>query len=139
MLMTGSAAYVYATAILTVNGTVVEKTPTHITFDGDNVIVHYGDNSTSSHDMSDIAFMFDNSTDLSELQAFTFNGAIAGGMLEVGGVNAGTTVNVYSVAGQLAASGVADTDGNASLDVSNLEAGVYVLQAGNNIVKFVKR
>lgn len=139
LLMAGGAATISATAILTVNGNVVEKVPTHITFEGDNVTVHYGDNTTSTHDMGDVSFTFDTATGLTDLNTFTFNGAILGGALEVSGLKGGTSVNVYSIAGHLAAAGAADTDGNASLDVSNLEAGVYVLQAGNNIVKFVKR
>ena len=139
LLMAGGAATVSAAAILTVNGTVVEKVPTHITFDGDNVVVHYGDNTSSTHDMGDVSFMFDSLTGLTDLKTFTFNGAINGGMLEVGGVNAGTTINVYSITGQLTATAVSDAEGNATLDVNDLAAGVYVLQAGNNIVKFVKR
>lgn len=58
--------------------------------------------------------------------------------VNVAGLAEGTTVNVYTVGGQLFSSSQADSDGRATIDMTRAAAGIYVVAAGNHSVKVVK-
>ena len=57
--------------------------------------------------------------------------------LVVRGMNGQQTVRVYSTSGQLLQSTIA-TDGEAVMSISGLVSGAYLLQAGAQVVKFIK-
>lgn len=59
-------------------------------------------------------------------------------MLYVDGINAGETIRIFSLDGQML---LASTAGNVtiSLSVESLSNGVYLLQIGTEIVKFIKQ
>ena len=59
-------------------------------------------------------------------------------VLTVSGIGAGETVRVFTTDGRLVMTAQADSDGNGMLQVSSLNEGVYLLQAGMQIVKFIK-
>ena len=44
---------------VTVNGSTVNKTVTQITFNADNVILHYSDNTSEEADMANVSIAFD--------------------------------------------------------------------------------
>lgn len=60
------------------------------------------------------------------------------GMLYVDGINAGETIRIFSLDGQMLLSSTAG-NGTISLSVESLSNGVYLLQIGTEIVKFIKQ
>jgi len=118
---------------LVVNGETVAKTVTKITFSGDNVVLHFADTSTQEADMSTVVLSFSETSAIKELTTYSLRGLV-GNSLNLSGLKAGTETAVYDAAGKLMLRSTAS-----KLDVSNLRAGIYVLKAGNQIVKFVKR
>ncbi len=137
-VMSFGSVYAETVQSLSINGQPVDKTVTKIHFEGDNVVLHFGDE-TESHDMNTVALSFVTMSGIDDAEMFTFNGYVDGSTAVVSGVGAGTQVTVYSIAGVAVAQAAADEDGVATVDVSSLEGGVYLLVAGKNVVKFVKR
>lgn len=62
----------------------------------------------------------------------------ASSTLDVSGCRAGSKILVTSLTGQVVMTAKA-ADGNATIDVSRLSAGCYILTVGNSSVKFIKR
>lgn len=60
------------------------------------------------------------------------------GMLYVDGINVGETIRIFSLDGQMLLSSTAG-NGTISLSVESLSNGVYLLQIGTEIVKFIKQ
>ena len=140
---------------LTINGETVEKAVVSITFDGDNVVLHFDDASEQSADMNTVTLNIDVSgTGISVLKGEVTD------RLSIEGLPEGTPVTIYDASGRLVLSslisppptggvrGGLDTGcppptggvrGGLSSLISHLPHGVYVLKAGNHIVKFVKR
>ena len=59
-------------------------------------------------------------------------------MLYVDGINSGETIRIFSLDGQMLLSSTAG-NGTISLSVASLTNGVYLLQIGTEIVKFIKQ
>ena len=139
-LVFASAAFsTYAAELtLTLNGQPVEKTVSQITFDGDNVVLHFlGGSETATHDMADVAFVLSASSGIQDLGTYTFNGKV-GDDIVISGVAAGTPVEVYDIAGRLhMTSSISSTEG-ATVNISSLAPGFYILRAGKSVVKFKK-
>lgn len=129
------AVSLFAAQVLTINGETVEKTVTGITFDGDNVVLHFGDE-TSTHDMEAVSLQFKKTDGIADIQAGFITGLV-GDKLLVEGVENGTVLEVYNVQGILCAAQKA-VGSSAEIDLSGFNAGVYILRAGNQLVKFVK-
>ena len=121
---------------LTINGQKVEKVVSQITFSGDNVVLHFN-GSEESYPMNDVQIDFSGASGINSVSTFTLNG-IVDGQLNIAGLAAGTSVAVYDVSGKKVAATRAQGEAT-QLDINNLNGGVYILKAGNQIVKFVKR
>lgn len=121
---------------LTINGQKVEKVVSQITFSGDNVVLHFN-GLEESYPMNDVQIDFSGASGINSVSTFTLNG-IVDGQLNIAGLAAGTSVAVYDVSGKKVAATRAQGDAT-QLDINNLNGGVYILKAGNQIVKFVKR
>lgn len=122
---------------LTVNGQKVEKVVSQLTFSGDNVILHFAD-SEESYALDDVVIDFLGGTNaIEKITAFKLNGLVDG-QLDVSGVPAGTTVSVFDVSGKKLSSVNSSSD-SVHIDLCGLNSGVYILKAGNQVVKFVKR
>lgn len=131
------AAVMDAGQNITINGETVEKEATELTFDGDNVVLHFSDGSSQSADMSTVSITFDSTTGIGDIKTFSLKGATEG-LLNINGLAPGSKVKVYDASGKMVASGNS-ADGSLRLDLSNMKGGVYILRTGNNVVKFVKR
>lgn len=59
-------------------------------------------------------------------------------ILYVDGINAGDTIRIFSLDGQMLLASTAG-NGTISLSVESLSNGVYILQIGTEIVKFIKQ
>lgn len=138
LAITSNATIATTGQTITINGQAIEKIASELTFDGDNVILHFLDGSSQSVDMESVSIAFDNtSTGIDQIHAFNLKG-ITDGNLSIAGLKPGQKVEVFDVSGKKVAETKASVD-NASVDISNMKAGVYVLRAGSNIVKFIKR
>ncbi len=121
---------------LTINGQKVEKVVSLLTFSGDKVVLHF-DGSEESYPMDEVQIDFTSATGVDNISTFKFNG-IVDGQLNIAGLEAGTTVAIYDISGKKLAQ--TKSQGEATqIRVENLNSGAYILKAGNQIVKFVKR
>lgn len=121
---------------LTINGQKVEKVVSQLTFSGDNVVLHFGD-TQESYALDDVTIDFSGTSGIGQVSTFRLGG-IVDGTLDIRGLAAGTPVAVYDLSGKKLCSTRAQAEVT-TLGVSQLNSGVYILRAGNNIVKFVKR
>lgn len=133
MMLLASPIKAATTQTITINGEVVSKVVTQITFDGDNVILTFADDSFTTEDMGNVTISFSSTTSIKDISAFQMN-KIVGDNLEIEGLAEGTEVSIYDISGkQIFATK------SSNINVSGLKSGVYVLKAGNQIVKFVKK
>lgn len=114
-----------------VNGETLQKTAVKLTFDGDNVVLHFADATTATFDMATVVLTFGESSAIHsvyELRQTIDN------KLSLGNLEPDTEVLVFNAAGKQIVRSTAS-----SLDVSALNSGIYVMKAGRQIVKFIKR
>lgn len=136
------AGYAAEVARVTVNGEPVSKTVTAISFNGDQLTLHFGDSDSMDSDMDKVslAFVDDATSSLGELagglSVFTYEG-IVGDVLTVSGLQPGSALRVLDLSGRTVFGPVA-TESRMEINVSDLSAGVYVLCAGKDVVKFTK-
>jgi hypothetical protein len=123
--------------VVVINGQEVQKVSTKITFSGDNATVSFSDGSSQTADMAQVVIYLNVTTDIRKVETFSFNGLI-GDVLTLSNVAEGTTVTIYDATGKVLQQ-VKATDTTLSLNTASLKNGVYVLKAGNQIVKFLKK
>ena len=134
LLMSVSFAKAESKQTLTINGQTVESVVTRITFEGDNVVLHFkgGDSQTADMDAVVLGFEYSPTTAISVLRGTVDN------YLNLAGLDEGTVVSIYDAQGKLITTTTA-REAKAVLSVSTLRSGVYVLKAGRQIVKFNKK
>ena len=122
---------------ITVNGQQIEKTATQLTFQGDNVVLHFDDGTDMSADMALVDIVFDTATGIGGVESYLLK-ATLGGKLIVNGLTAGETVSIYDAQGRLMRQTRA-AQSTLNEDISNLPGGMYLLKVGKKAIKFVKR
>lgn len=137
VVLSASAGTLASTQTITINGETVDKVAAQLTFDGDNVILHFTDGTTQSADMDEVAITFETATSISNISVFNLKNSTDGN-LDVTGIKAGQKIEIYDITGKKVMQGVA-TEQSTHIDLAGVKSGVYILRAGNNIVKFVKR
>lgn len=138
LTVSSQAAIASDTQTITINGRTVEKTAVELAFDGDNVVLHFSDGTEQAADMESVAIAFDNATTgIDQVKAFNLAGTTDGN-IHLSGVQCGERIEVFDVSGKKVAQTKASSD-SASLDITNMKSGVYVLRTGNTVIKFVKR
>lgn len=137
LFLTVGTAFADNSQVVIINGQEVEKFATKITFSGDNAIVTFSDGTTDTADMSNVVIYLNVSTDISKVQTFNYNGII-GDDIRLSNIAEETTVTIYDATGKVLQQ-VKATDTTLSLNTASLKNGVYVLKAGNQIVKFLKK
>lgn len=134
MLMFVSPAKAGTTQILIINGEVVEKVVTKITFEGDLAVLTFADETFISEDMGNVVMQFTASpTSIKNVEAFQLNKAV-GDNLEINGLVEGTQVQVFDATGKQVI-----VTNDTTINVSSLKPGMYILKAGNQIIKFAKK
>ena len=91
-------------------GQVIDKTVTEITFDGDNVVLHYADNTSDNGDMSLVTLSFSYSTTT--------------GISQVEGIKQSLQGKVYNLQGQCVGK-----------SPKGLSKGVYIINGKKVIIK----
>jgi hypothetical protein len=134
MLMLVSPVKAGTTQTLIINGEVVEKVITKITFEGDLAVLTFADETVVSEDMGNVIMRFMSSpTSIKNVEAFQLNKAV-GDNLEINGLAEGTQVQVFD-----ATSKQVIVTNDPTINVSSLKPGMYILKAGNQIIKFAKK
>lgn len=105
--MLSTAVFADSKQTVKIDGQVIEKTISEITFDGDNVVLHYADNSSATEDMSLVTLSFSYSTTT--------------GISQVEGIVQG---KVYNLQGQCVGS-----------SLQGLSKGVYIINGKKVIIK----
>lgn len=118
---------------LVVNGETVEKTVAKMTFEGDNVVITFDDNQTQTAVMNTVVLNFVDPSGIQNISFFKMKGLVDGN-ISINGLPEGTQVVVYDMNGRQMLS----TAGS-QIDATGLKSGVYMLKAGNQVVKFMKR
>ena len=118
---------------LIINGETVDKVVAKITFEGDNVVLHFSDQTTQTADMSTVTLSFTGAADIRSLSTYQMR-SIVDGMLTLEGLAPGTEVQILDAAGKQL---IRTRQHN--VNVAQLRPGIYVMKAGKQIVKFVKR
>lgn len=137
MGLTASAATAVNGQIITINGETVDKVATELTFDGDNVILHYLDGTSQSADMTTVTISFDNTNGIGSVRTFALKNS-TDGFLDISGVDTGQTIRIYDMGGKMIATAKA-SGSSTVMDIRNMQGGMYILRAGNDVVKFIKR
>ena len=134
MLMFVSPAKAGTTQTLIINGEVVEKVVTKITFEGDLAVLTFADETVISEDMGNVIMRFTSSpTSIQNVETFQLNKAV-GDNLEINGLVEGIQVQVVDATGKQI---IVTYD--SKINISSLKPGMYILKAGNQIVKFAKK
>lgn len=118
---------------LTVNGEIVEKVVTRITFEGDSVVLAFYDTSSQRADMEQVKIVFENSTGINGLSAYAVKSPVDE-KIDLANIPADADIVIFDAGGKKLLATKKHT-----LDVKGLKPGVYVLKVANQIVKFVKR
>ena len=107
--MLSTAVFAVSKQTVKIDGQVIEKTISEITFDGDNVVLHYADNSSDQADMSLVTLSFSYTTT---------------GISQVEGIKKALQGKVYNLQGQCVGS-----------SLQGLSKGVYIINGKKVIIK----
>ena len=108
--MLSAAVFAGSKQTVKIDGQVIDKTVTEITFDGDNVVLQYSDNTSDNGDMSLVTLSFSYST--------------TNGISQVEGIKQALQGKVYNLQGQCVGS-----------SLQGLSKGVYIINGKKVIIK----
>lgn len=119
---------------LTINGEKVEKLVTRITFEGDEAVLTFSDQTMQKSDMESVKLSFTPE----DLTAIGFIKNAVNKSFSIEGLEPGTEILIYNAEGKLVIKGSA-SENLTILKTASLKKGVYLMKAGRQVVKFVKR
>jgi len=119
---------------LVINGEKVEKVVARITFEGDNVVLTFSDQTAQTADMENVKLSF-TPEDLTAIG--TIRNAV-NKTFSIEGLEPGTEITVYNADGKQVLTTHASED-LTILKMTSLKKGVYLMKAGKQVVKFIKR
>lgn len=119
---------------LVINGEKVEKVVARITFEGDNVVLTFSDQTAQTADMESVKLSF-TPEDLTAIG--TIRNAV-NKTFSIEGLEPGTEITVYNADGKQVLTTHASED-LTILKMTSLKKGVYLMKAGKQVVKFIKR
>lgn len=128
--------------VITVNGEqITGKTVKTMTFDAaENVTLLFSDDTSESIPAEQVKITIAYGTTAikpGSIQMFSCN-TVVGNSLNIRGIGEGEKVEVFDAAGNAKASAKAEKDG-VDIDASKLTPGIYIVKAGKQIVKIIKK
>jgi len=133
----------YAQGVFKVNGEEILKTPTLIALDYSqtgNILVQFSDSSVVSYNMNLVEFYPNEVSSVQNTMKdgpfFYIKGHVSD-VLRLEGVTPGAEIGIYAANGAQKYLGKSNGR-SASVDVSRLSRGVYILRVGRQAVKFIK-
>jgi len=112
----------------------VEKLVTRITFEGDEAVLTFSDQTMQKSDMESVKLSFTPE----DLTAIGFIKNAVNKSFSIEGLEPGTEILIYNAEGKLVIKGCA-SENLTILKAASLKKGVYLMKAGRQVVKFVKR
>lgn len=114
-----------------------------ITFTSDKIVITSERNSTElGLAMADVSyFNYDGGNGTTRIEETVVPGGmnLTGDQLALSGLPAGSDIYIYGVGGQLFMETKADDEGNAVIDLTSLNTGVYIVKANNISTKITKK
>lgn len=111
-----------------------------VTYSGNDIIVTCGEEvfQTSMANIETVKFEKDSSTGIERITTTEPRAAFTFGNASFEGMQAGATVTVYTLDGKVVAAAKADGEGRASISMSGLQRGVYIIRTPNKSFKIKK-
>lgn len=119
---------------LIINGKKVEKVVARITFEGDNAVLTFSDQTVQTADMGSVKLSF-TPEDLTAIG--TVRNAV-NKTFSIEGLEPGTEIIIYNADGKQVLTARA-SEALTILKMTSLKKGVYLMKAGKQVVKFIKR
>lgn len=116
-----------------INGETVTQAVTRMTFDGDNVVLTFDDNTTTTTDMGAVTITFTTTTGFSPLSGYVLKAPVDGELI-LSNLPKGQEVIIFDANGKQ----LLRTNRH-QISVKSMKAGIYLLKTESQIVKFVKR
>jgi len=125
---------------ITINGNPIDRTAVSLTFEGSQLTLHFSDGTTATTDMSLVNIIFPDgvSTVIDSPQTFVLGAVVEGNLLHVAQLDENVALSVFNSNGQEVARTVSKGH-EVTIDMSHQPAGVYLLRAGKQVVKFTKK
>ena len=121
---------------ITINDTPVEgKTVKQIKFDREQVVVVY-DDGTEDSDITSANITISPVSGVARVQVFDFTAHASQGQLKINGLDGKTAIDIFDINGRTVRHIARPGQGSTTVDISGLNAGVYVLRCGSNVIKF---
>ncbi|MCH3980394.1 MAG: T9SS type A sorting domain-containing protein [Prevotella sp.] len=119
------------------NGNKADRYVTEVSYDENQVVLHWNDNTTMCDDVSNAMINLACNQDLDKARLTSISGLYKDN-ITLEGIAPGSTVFVYDIQGrQLLHLDVTQT--KVDLDIKSLNTGIYLLKSQNDIIKFTKQ
>ena len=124
---------------ISINGTRVDKMVTEITYDENNITLHWNDNTSISNKIAQLMIKLASGDDnnIDKIKIASISGLYKNG-LTIDGITLGSLLYIYDVQGNLIMQNQA-TSTSCELDISQLNTGIYLLKTSEEVIKFVKQ
>lgn len=111
-----------------------------VTYSGNDIVVTCGENvfQTSMADIRTVTFQDGEATAIEKVIAPEEKATYAFGSAAFEGLQAGSTVTVYTIDGKVVGTSKADADGRATADMTGLQSGIYIIRTANKSFKIKK-
>ena len=113
---------------ISINGTRVDKMVTEITYDENNITLHWNDNTSISNKIAQLMIKLASGDDnnIDKIKIASISGLYKNG-LTIDGITLGSLLYIYDVQGNLIMQNQA-TSTSCELDISQLNTGIYLLK-----------
>ncbi len=121
---------------ITINGKNIDKKVNQITFDGDKILFHWSDGSTS-HEATKVIMDISNTNNINDIKIFSIGGFQDNDLI-IDGLSPNQNLFIYDIYGKMMMRTIAIA-AKTDLKIKNLNTGIYLLKANDAIIRFVKK
>lgn len=120
--------------VLTINGKIIDKVVTKITFEDDNAVLYFG-NERNIYDLNDIKITFSYSEGIENIE--TMKIYKANNNIIISGTIDGLEVSIFDISGKCLHKENTN-NGITELNISDLKNGIYIISIDNKRIKLKK-